>query len=174
MTMKKLTRSRTFGVGLMTPGYIHIHSKYATKNRLKSSLFDRIEIYKKSIQKHLSQPGIDPNDIVLDFNILKISLQEKNITFIKSPDFDTAHEPVVGDWITVGERGVVKTGTTYDLRYLHKWLMVRDDYENFDIQFAELRSADILKLEGLPNSNIVNADVWSKDFEPLLEKTSLV
>ena len=86
-----------------------------------------------------------------NFCILKVDLKNKSVSFIESPDWNSAQEPTVGDShkITLCDgdityttcHGDVVTGT-YKLTkqkknpqlYHHKWTFVAPDYNGFDIE----------------------------------------
>tara|TARA_B100000073_G_scaffold342623_1_gene346008 strand:- start:10841 stop:12064 length:1224 start_codon:yes stop_codon:yes gene_type:complete len=83
-----------------------------------------------------------------NFNILRYDEKAKEIAFIESPDFDSAHEPLVGNSIRIKkeEEGFsvskIQTPPKDPLIYHHKWLFVKDDYKGFDISESKQRSIE--------------------------------
>ncbi len=77
-----------------------------------------------------------------DYQVIKVSRKDEGVSFIKSPDFDTAPEPQVGDSVrVVGDQVTFRTAPTENYQiYHHKWQMVADDYAGFDVQEAMERS----------------------------------
>ena len=54
------------------------------------------------------------------------------VSFQEAPDFDTAREPIVGDYVTVTLDGDVSAGHSNYIWH-HKWLWVKNDYSGFDV-----------------------------------------
>ena len=113
-------------------------------------------------RKHL------PKDF--DFTVVKLNLATKAITFISSPDFDSAEEPIVGRFILVRA-----DGTTMDRKqlndpyiYHHKWLMVKDDYSGFDVEGSKQRSLLWLALSDVDKSRIGRKSHWETHVVPKL------
>ena len=70
-----------------------------------------------------------------EYDIIKWDYDRMMVTFISSPDWDTASEPLVGDAIRV----CLTTGEVKKLRsrgqiYHHKHQFVNEDYTGFDIE----------------------------------------
>ena len=77
------------------------------------------------------------------YNVVKMHKAGRTVSFIQSPDFDTANEPAVKASLSVDS--VDGTTTRYGAPidpyiYHHKWLMVGDDYMGFDVTGAKDRS----------------------------------
>ena len=110
-----------------------------------------------------------------DFNyeIIKYDKSNGNITFIDSPDWDTADEPIVGDAILLrGDNTVreMKQKSSPQI-YHHKWLFVRDSYNGFDSEKAKKRSRKWTALPNIKYSKIGYKDYWDRNVVPLLEST---
>jgi hypothetical protein len=67
-----------------------------------------------------------------EYNCIRYSPKTGDVSFQESPDFDTAREPKVGDYITVKPDGTIKTGHS-EYIFHHKWLWVLNDYSGFDV-----------------------------------------
>lgn len=111
-----------YGVGKSIGGSIYLH-------RLYHSDVIPDEDYDEAVQI-LEGAGYDEND----FNCIRWDPKVNSISFQEAPDFDTAREPVVGDYITVDyATGKIKKGHS-DYIWHHRWLWVRNDYTGFDVQ----------------------------------------
>jgi poly(A) polymerase len=69
-----------------------------------------------------------------DYNTLMWDVKEKTIRFDEAPDFDSAREPHVGEYVIVSLDGKFppKRGKSNNIWH-HKWLWVKDDYTGFDV-----------------------------------------
>lgn len=81
-----------------------------------------------------------------DFNIVKYDVKTNDVSFIFSPDFDTSDEPLVDIVYNIKNKHLAKIidYTTRDEAkrqiYHHKWTMVGEDYEGFDVKNSKNRS----------------------------------
>ena len=88
---------------------------------------------------------IIPNDILdeavaalqydypeFEFNTVKYNPKTQVISFQECPDFDTAREPKVGDYVIVKPDGTTKRGHS-EYIFHHPWLWVTNDYTGFDV-----------------------------------------
>lgn len=105
------------------------------------------------------------------FNILRYDEKAKEIAFIESPDFDTAHEPLIGNSIRVKkeEEGFcvskIQKAPKDPLIYHHKWLFVKEDYKGFDINESKKRSIEWKTKLGINKgltSKIGRLSFWNK------------
>lgn len=100
--------------------------------------------------------GVIPQDILenaenalketypsFEYQCLKYDTKKQSISFQEAPDFNSAREPIVGDYVTVTIDGKVKTGHSSYIWH-HKWLWVKDDYTGFDIEESYRWSAEWL------------------------------
>ena len=113
-----------YGVGKEIGGSIYVHSSYAR------DIVPIDELEYAEMQLQMLYP-------YFQYNCIRYDLKTKSISFQEAPDFDTAREPVVGDYITVFPDGTIKTGHSNYI-FHHKWLWVKDDYNGFNV--AESRN----------------------------------
>ena len=107
-----------------------------------------------------------------EFDVVKLNVKERAFTFVRSPDFDSADEPVSGDSCRVdpdGE-GLVseRAALTDPWIYHHKWLMVSDGYRGFDVPASKARSLAWMSLEGVDKSRIGRRSYWEREVLPRL------
>lgn len=74
--------------------------------------------------------------------IVKIDILSGAISFIESEDFDTANEPSVGRSLKISPTATTKLTRPRGQIYHHKWLLVGDDYQGFDVQASKQRSKE--------------------------------
>ena len=67
------------------------------------------------------------------FNCIRYSPKTEDIAFQEVPDFDTAREPIVGDYIVVYHDGRIRKGHSNYI-FHHKWLWVKNDYQGFNVR----------------------------------------
>jgi hypothetical protein len=105
------------------------------------------------------------------WHVAKVNEQSGAVTFVDSPDFDTADEPTVGDAIRVTTAGevVIQRSAADPWIYHHKWQMVREDYAGFDVAESRARSAAWESLEGVDRSRIGKRSWWEKHITARLE-----
>lgn len=117
-------RSRRYGVGKEIGGAIYLHRSY------EQLLGEEVLAAKSRL----------PQDF--HYTIVKYQSGRGAVSFIHSPDFDEAPEPVVGaSWIVYPD-GTTKhyLQATDPFIYHHKWLFVADDYTGFDVAESKRRS----------------------------------
>lgn len=84
------------------------------------------------------------------FNILKYNLKTKKISFLFSPDFNTSQEPYIKEYITINDDKQIHRVFSKNLPiYHHKWMMVCDNYKNFNINESINRSKYWIRYKGL-------------------------
>ena len=78
------------------------------------------------------------------YTAVKHNKKEGTFSFIHSHDFDTAHEPTVGDSIKVHPSGQTKlTKQSKDPKvWHHKHQWVGSDYKGFDVEQSKARSKE--------------------------------
>jgi hypothetical protein len=141
----KLPRRYKNNVGKAINGDVYVHRQYAN-----------IVVPGKEYRKAIS---LVPKS--LRFNIVKYNIKSGVISFIHSPDFDTASEPLVKASFVVkpdGSTRMIKSGQNEPI-YHHKWLFVKDDYKGFDVQQSKDRSKSWLK-KGIKAKGFKNQ--WGK------------
>lgn len=111
--------------------YMHISMRTNVEEKIKNMIEDAEKVFRKVI-------GIKD---FMEVEIVKIDVKNNKVSFIKSPDWDTAREPLVGDayMIDLNEdaplrKRTVKITKSKGQIYHHKWMFVADDYQGFDIE----------------------------------------
>lgn len=116
-----ITKRSKYGVGKDMAGSIYLHRMY-------HDMVIPDENYTAAV-KILEDAGYSEEE----FNCVRWDPKVSSISFQEAPDFDTAREPVVGDYVTVNyEAGKVKTGHSSYVWH-HKWEWVLNDYPGFDV-----------------------------------------
>lgn len=68
------------------------------------------------------------------YNTIMVDARRKIVRFDEAPDFDSASEPHVGDYVIVSLDGTAPPREGHsDSIWHHKWLWVKDDYTGFDV-----------------------------------------
>lgn len=112
-----------------------------------------------------------------DYTAIKYNRKSKAFSFIKSPDFDTAHEPTVGDSVKVHPDGTSKlTKMSKDPKiWHHKWQWVGPDYTGFDVGESKKRSAKWKAVVGVNraiSSRIGSKSYWDTHIVPQLNDSN--
>jgi len=132
------------GVGKPMGGAVYIHKYY------ENLLPDAFNHYKEILSNQFPD---------YEYNIVKFG--KDGASFLYSPDFDTAEEPVVESYVTVKSDGFAKPGKSKTI-YHHKWLFVKDDYPGFDVDKSFERSKAWLQIPSIPFSKIgQNKEYWN-------------
>ena len=117
-----IKRSNRYGVGKEIGGDIYFYKDYADR------------IVPADILENAEQV-LNENYPDYEFNCMRYSPKTGTVSFQECPDFNTAREPMVGDYITVFPDGRVSTGNSKYI-FHHKWLWVTNDYTGFDVAQA--------------------------------------
>ena len=107
-------------VGKNVGGQVYLHRAYATDVIPQDVLTSAEEILQRE------HP---------DFGYVCVMYDRKNgtVRFDEAPDFDTAREPIPGNYVIVDpSTGKTKTGYS-DYIWHHKWMWVKNDYKGFDV-----------------------------------------
>ena len=111
--------------------YMHISMRTKVDEKIKNMIADAERVFRKVI-------GMKD---FMEVEIVKVDVKNNNVSFIKSPDWDTAREPLVGDayMIDLNENAPLRKRTVKITKskgqiYHHKWMFVADDYQGFDIE----------------------------------------
>ena len=116
-----IKRSSKYGVGKEIGGSIYFHKDYL-EDIVPQDILDK------------SLDLLDEYWSDLYYNTVKWSPNKGTITFQECPDFDTAREPIVGDYVIVDyENGRPPKKGHSDYIFHHKWLFVKNDYDGFDV-----------------------------------------
>lgn len=116
-----IKRSSKYRVGKEIGGDIYFHKLYA--ELIVPS--DILEPALRTLRREYPYPEFT-------YNCMRYSPKTGAISFQEAPDFDTAREPMVGDYITVFPDGSIKTGHSNYIWH-HKWIWVQNDYPGFDV-----------------------------------------
>jgi hypothetical protein len=145
-------RSRSYGVGKEIGGAVYVHRLY------EAALGPAVAAAKA----HL------PDDF--DYTVVKYQARTGAVSFIASPDFDTAPEPAVGESIRVDAAGNVRRrrASADPEIYHHKWLLVADDYAGFDVAESQARSLQWTALPNLDRRRIGRQSYWQTYVVPRL------
>jgi hypothetical protein len=112
-----------------------------------------------------------------EYEIVKYNASKGSFSFIGSPDWNTANEPIVGDSYKVSSSGEVTiTRQKADPQiYHHKWNFVRDNYDGFDVRQSIQRSIDWYRdaKEEVNMFKIGTKSYWNANAEPLINNTIL-
>jgi len=140
-------------VGKDIGGAIYLHRNY------KGSLPNQEALAKAEEIALVSLPN---------YNVIKWN-KDGTYTFFESPDFDTADEPVAGNYVVVKSNGDHKNGSTAAIWH-HKWLWVKDDYTGFDVNAAKEHSKKWLAIPGIDFNRIGNKEYWETNVVPKIGK----
>ena len=137
--------NRQIPLGKKVRGKIYVHKRYIISMVEKYKLFGREfrEMYCYAMEK------ADLHDD--DFTILKWNEREMRMSFIYSPLFDDFMEPDIESYVTVSIRTGKVTRRKFEVGknrpiYHHKWLMVEDSYQGFNVSRHKMRSILIEKV----------------------------
>ena len=115
-----IKRSSKYGVGKEIGGSIYLHKDYMHDIIPEDILNHALEL----LDRYWSD---------LYFNTIKWSPAKNTITFQECPDFDSAREPKVGDYVIINyDTDGMKKGHS-DYIFHHKWLWVKNDYDGFNV-----------------------------------------
>tara|TARA_R110002072_G_scaffold23181_3_gene80444 strand:+ start:27504 stop:28109 length:606 start_codon:yes stop_codon:yes gene_type:complete len=145
-------RSKTFGVGKEIGGAVYVHRSYM--DVLPGIVSECVEL-------------LEPETV---FSVVKYAEKAKTVTFIDSPNFDEASEPVIGDLttITFGGKATRRKRLSDPYIYHHKWLFVKDDYTGFDVEESKQHSLTWLSLDGIDKKRIGRRSYWRTHVMPRL------
>lgn len=117
-------------VGKKTPSDFYVHKDYVNQTNIPKEVHDKaLAVVKKNY----------PN---FQYTIVKHNPKTNEVSFLHSPDWNTADEPTVGDSVKVtpsGEHKFRKTTASPQI-YHKKWTMVGDDYTGFDVEKSKDRT----------------------------------
>jgi hypothetical protein len=146
-------RSSRYGIGKEIGGAVYVHRDY------EGVLGEPVRAAKARL------PG------GFDYTVVKYNRRTGAVSFIHSPDFDTALEPVVGEIWTIAADGTARHRPALPDPYVyhHKWLFVADDYGGFDVEASKARSRQWLSLPDVDRSRIGRRNYWLERVVPRLE-----
>lgn len=150
-------RYTPYGVGKDIGGKVYLHKQY--ENVLPQNL---LADAKDKLPKGFEYTGVS------------YDRKSGQFTFTYSPDFDTAHEPTVGNQIVVKPDGnllIIKQKDNPQIWH-HKWLWVKDDYKGFNVEESKERSRMWSAIPNVDKSRIGYKDFWETNVVPLIEPSS--
>jgi len=153
----EIKRSPKYGVGKQVGNTIYLHN--SVEDRLPS------EILTHAKDKL-------PNDF--NYTIVKYDESNGNVTFIQSPDWDTADEPIVGDAILIrgdGSQRFIQQKKSPQI-YHHKWLFVNDGYTGFNTEESKNRSIIWLKVPNIEFNKIGYKSYWDSNVVPHINENT--
>ena len=122
-----IKRCPKYGVGKEIGGQIYFHKDYADKIVPPEIL----EACEEALDYYYSD---------LYYNCMRWDPKKLEISFQEAPDFDTAREPVVGDYVNViydpnkdPKDFKMKKGHSNYIWH-HKWIFVDNNYTGFDVE----------------------------------------
>lgn len=141
-------------VGKDIGGFVYFHKNYIKEFPLwEDNIINKSKLLPKDFK----------------WNTLKYNTKLGNVTFINSPNFDTADEPISADNYTVDNDGNLKhyKFPNNPSIWHHKWIWVMDDYKGFNVEESKKRSIFWNKeLEGYHDpkirSKIGSAKIWNE------------
>lgn len=90
------------------------------------------------------------------FECVMFDKKKRTIRFDEAPDFDTAREPIPGNYISLDLNSMTYKNGFSDYIWHHKWLWVMNDYTGFNVAESwewSKRYLSVLKDTGDPLSN---------------------
>jgi len=140
-----IQRDTKIGVGKRMGDCLYVHKNYT--HLLDQDLYQAAKAY-------ASQP----------FDIVKINTGQRRVSFIASPNWDSAPEPTVGaSELVYPHSGSVLEYAERGMIYHHKWLFVGDDYSGFDVEESYERSRKWLSLPDVDMNRIGQKTYWEKE-----------
>lgn len=120
------------------------------------SLLDKCTIERVNVAKdHLPE--------TFDYEIIKFDKKNNKVSFISSPDWNSAREPIVGDSYTTDIVDIAfKVIKSKGQIYHHKWMFVSDDYTGFDVK--ESKDWSNLWTELLPRDRNIKSRIGYKKY----------
>jgi hypothetical protein len=98
-----------------------------------------------------------------DYQVVKLDIKALAVSFILSPDWNVANEPLVGDSCKIFlDNGKVTITKEKGQIYHHKWMFVKSDYTGFDIEQSKARSE--LWQSRIPQTKEVKSRIGYKEF----------
>jgi hypothetical protein len=113
-----------------------------------------------------------------EYEVIKYNAADGSFSFIASPDWNTSHEPIVGDAYKVKKNGEVSVTRQKENPqiYHHKWNFVRDDYSGFNVEQSIQRSIDWYRdaKSDVEMTKIGYQKYWKENALPLINDTTKI
>jgi hypothetical protein len=172
-------RDKELGFGKRMGDNLYFHILYSDEVMSRKLMVKAVTIAEKVFAERY------PDEIFMECEtpIIKYNKKQGKVSFLWCPDFDTDLEPAITGYITVDLS--TKSGRLVNYKkdfpiYHHKWLMVKDDYKDFDIfPMNEVKKrSECISL--LMNCDLFNIDVkkigmwsyWENEVKPILNRLS--
>lgn len=141
--------------------YIHKSNIKELDSVLEGGICKLIETISKSLP------------VNFDYEIIKFDKKNEKISFIESPDWNSAREPLVGDSYTTNISDIkFKLIKSKGQIYHHKWMFVSEDYTGFNIEEAKEWSK--AWSETLPNTREIKSRIgYKKYWDEILKQYNL-
>lgn len=169
--LKKLNiqKDKRYNLGKRVGDHVWFEKRYVLDIMTKSDLKELDDILNSSLEnkeiEHIKKS-----------KIIRYSPKDKTVAYIKSDDFDEKEEPTVGDSLLINLKDKTIKTTPQNknpLIYHHKWLMVKDDYDGFNIKKSKERS--ILWKSKLGTNKELSSKIGRKNFwDKWLEQNGLL
>ena len=152
-----IKKSPKYGVGKQVGSTIYLHK--SVEDRLPTTIVDNAK-----------------DKLPQDFNydIVKYDEKNGNVTFISSPDWDIADEPLVGDAVLIRGDGSIRymEQRKSPQIYHHKWLFVGDDYQGFNVPDSMDRSKEWLSIPNINFNKIGYKNYWDNNILPQINENT--
>ena len=134
-----------------------------------------MDVLPADVQARIAEAELPPGH---EWAIVKYNKKTGQISLIESYDWDTAHEPTVGNSVILKPDGTVKLhnaplADANKTIYHHKWLFVRPDYEGFNHVESKMRSRTWQALGNLDSRRYGRKGFWQENVLPRLEPNYL-
>lgn len=154
--------------------------RFSVKNKgIGKKIGSTTYIHKSAVDKLDAAAQSRINEITVpkdfgEYEVIKYDKKTNNVSFIKSPDWNTNPEPIVGDSIMFKDDGsskITKGRKNNQQIYHHKWMMVSEDYKGFDVEESKKRSEQWEKSDiEFDRKKIGNSDYWNETVASKLDK----
>jgi hypothetical protein len=114
---------------------------------------------------HVARCWVKIHDPDYEFQVVRYNDRTGDISFIQSPDFDTADEPMVIESRTVTGNADIKVwrgSSENPFIYHHKHMFVAADYPGFDVEASKRRSEAWTKLPDVDRNRIGRRKYWQQ------------
>jgi len=142
----RIARNPSTGVGKKIKGNLYVHKS-------SEKVIPNLNSFKAKLPKGY------------DYDIVKYNEKDKNVSFIKSPNWNSAQEPLATTGLKVSDGKIKKLNINQI--YHHKWLFVKDDYKGFNVDDSVKRSLAWLplrkedKIKNVKWSSIGRQKAWN-------------
>lgn len=111
-------------VGKEVGGQLYLHKDYVDKILPYGSITK--EVYDQAVASL-------PDGVSYNFTCVMLDKNKNIIRFDEAPDFDTAREPIPGNYLSLNLNDMTYRNGYSDYIWHHKWLWVMNDYTGFDV-----------------------------------------